>query len=135
MSLVVVEKFNFIDMLKSIGRYRISHLMLARIVSTMMMPKLSPFLQACPSAYRAVLQGVLSISLARTLTKSRWQQSEILKNYTLSSVRSIMVGAAPLSNEVNEQIFRVFPEAHIGQAYGALISRSLPSAKLKNIGT
>jgi len=29
-----------------------------------------------------------------------------------------MVGAAPLSNEVNAQIFRVFPEAHIGQAYG-----------------
>jgi len=83
MSLVVVEKFNFIDMLKSIGRYRISHLMLVP-------PHIVLFCK----------------------------QSEFLKNYTLSIVRSIMVGAAPLSNEVNEQIFRVFPEAHIGQAYG-----------------
>ncbi|KAG6878294.1 hypothetical protein C0993_009300 [Termitomyces sp. T159_Od127] len=30
-----------------------------------------------------------------------------------------MCGAAPLSHEVNQQLFELFPDAHIGQAYGA----------------
>ncbi|EEB94674.1 hypothetical protein MPER_06473, partial [Moniliophthora perniciosa FA553] len=29
-----------------------------------------------------------------------------------------MIGAAPLSNEINHQLFQLFPNAHIGQAYG-----------------
>lgn len=36
----------------------------------------------------------------------------------VSSVRFIMVGAAPLTYEVTEQLIRIFPDAHIGQAYG-----------------
>lgn len=30
----------------------------------------------------------------------------------------IMCGAAPLSHELNQQLFEMFPTAHIGQAYG-----------------
>ncbi|KIK59395.1 hypothetical protein GYMLUDRAFT_44743 [Collybiopsis luxurians FD-317 M1] len=82
-SLVVVEKFNFEDMLKSIARYRISHLMVVP-------PHIVLFCK----------------------------NQELLKKYNLSSVRYIMAGAAPLSNETNEDIFSIFPEAHIGQAYG-----------------
>src|ERR1700761_85355 len=29
-----------------------------------------------------------------------------------------ITGAAPLSDEVNEMLFKLFPDAHIGQAYG-----------------
>ncbi|KAJ3917476.1 hypothetical protein F5877DRAFT_91216 [Lentinula edodes] len=83
MSLVLVEKFNFVDMLRNIDRYRISHLMLVP-------PHIVLFCK----------------------------QTELLKDYALDSVRFIMVGAAPLSNEVNNQLFNIFPEAHIGQAYG-----------------
>ncbi|KAJ3830641.1 phenylacetyl-CoA ligase [Lentinula raphanica] len=46
------------------------------------------------------------------------KQPQLVRKYALDSVRFIMVGAAPLSNEVNHQIFNIFPEAHIGQAYG-----------------
>ncbi|KAG5642994.1 hypothetical protein DXG03_001810, partial [Asterophora parasitica] len=43
-----------------------------------------------------------------------------VKNYDLRSyVRMIMCGAAPLSHEVNQQLFELLPDAHIGQAYGA----------------
>ncbi|KAJ3850653.1 phenylacetyl-CoA ligase [Lentinula lateritia] len=83
MSLVLVEKFNFVDMLRNIDRYRISHLMLVP-------PHIVLFCK----------------------------QTELLKDYALDSVRFIMVGAAPLSNEVNNQLFNIFPKAHIGQAYG-----------------
>ncbi|KAJ8482505.1 hypothetical protein ONZ45_g14929 [Pleurotus djamor] len=41
-----------------------------------------------------------------------------VKEYDLSSVRYIMVGAAPLTYEVTEQLIKLFPRAHIGQAYG-----------------
>ncbi|KAJ3808435.1 phenylacetyl-CoA ligase [Lentinula aff. lateritia] len=83
MSLVLVEKFNFVDMLRNIDRYHISHLMLVP-------PHIVLFCK----------------------------QTELLKDYALDSVRFIMVGAAPLSNEVNNQLFNIFPKAHIGQAYG-----------------
>lgn len=29
-----------------------------------------------------------------------------------------MSGAAPLSHELNQQLFHMLPDAHIGQAYG-----------------
>jgi hypothetical protein len=29
-----------------------------------------------------------------------------------------MVGAAPLAREINQQLFEIFPNAQIGQAYG-----------------
>ncbi|KAJ7935445.1 hypothetical protein B0H13DRAFT_1854115 [Mycena leptocephala] len=57
-----------------------------------------------------------------------------VKKYDLSGIRYIMIGmttafmrrvphqrspgAAPLSDEVNEQLFSLFPDAHIGQGYG-----------------
>lgn len=42
-----------------------------------------------------------------------------MKNYDLRAhIRVIMCGAAPLSHELNEQLFAMFPDAHIGQAYG-----------------
>ncbi|KAJ4481951.1 phenylacetyl-CoA ligase [Lentinula aciculospora] len=83
MSLILMEKFNFVQMLKNIERYRISHLMLVP-------PHIVLFCK----------------------------QAKLLQYYDLDSIRFIMVGAAPLSNEVNNQIFKIFPEAQIGQAYG-----------------
>ncbi|TFK68434.1 phenylacetyl-CoA ligase [Pluteus cervinus] len=42
-----------------------------------------------------------------------------VKNYALHKyVRFVMSGAAPLSHEVNQQLFDLLPDAHIGQAYG-----------------
>jgi 4-coumarate--CoA ligase len=38
-----------------------------------------------------------------------------------------MCGAAPLSFELNQQLFELFPDAHIGQAYG---NYSYPSSGL-----
>ncbi|KAH9480170.1 putative 4-coumarate--CoA ligase 3 [Psilocybe cubensis] len=41
------------------------------------------------------------------------------KKYDLRKhIRMIMCGAAPLSHELNQQLFSMFPDAHIGQAYG-----------------
>ncbi|KAJ7812607.1 phenylacetyl-CoA ligase [Mycena leptocephala] len=42
----------------------------------------------------------------------------IVRNYDLSSVRVILCAAAPLSTDLNQQLISMFPEAHIGQAYG-----------------
>ncbi|TFL04442.1 hypothetical protein BDV98DRAFT_562245 [Pterulicium gracile] len=42
-----------------------------------------------------------------------------MKDYDIRKyVRMIVLGAAPLSEEINYQLFKVFPDAHIGQAYG-----------------
>ncbi|KDR82330.1 hypothetical protein GALMADRAFT_237577 [Galerina marginata CBS 339.88] len=83
MSLVVVPKFNFVEMLKSIVRHRIGHLLL-------------------------VPPQVVLIC-----------KHPVVKNYDLHKyIRSIMCGAAPLSHELNHQLFEMFPNAHIGQAYG-----------------
>ncbi|KAF5382321.1 hypothetical protein D9757_008482 [Collybiopsis confluens] len=82
-SLVVVERFNFEDMLRSISQYHISHLMLVP-------PQI--------------------ILLCKN--------PDVVRRYNLSSVRFIMTAAAPVTNETAEELFRAFPEAHIGQAYG-----------------
>ncbi|KAJ6620831.1 acetyl-CoA synthetase-like protein [Mycena sp. CBHHK59/15] len=82
MTLVVVSKFNFERMLKSIVRHRISHLVIV--------PPQAVLLCKHPA----------------------------VKSYDLSGIRYIMIGAAPLSDEVNEMLFRLFPDAHIGQGYG-----------------
>ncbi|KAF9257524.1 amp dependent CoA ligase [Marasmius fiardii PR-910] len=81
-SIVVVPKFNFEGMLKSIVRHRINHLMIV--------PPQAVLLCKHPS----------------------------VKKYDLSVIRTVVVGAAPLSHEVNQQLFRLLPNAHIGQAYG-----------------
>ncbi|KAF9561069.1 acetyl-CoA synthetase-like protein [Agrocybe pediades] len=83
MSLVVVPKFNFVEMLRSIVRHRISHLLLV--------PPQVVLLCKHPA----------------------------VKDYDLRScIRLLMSGAAPLSHELNQQLFDMFPDAHIGQAYG-----------------
>jgi 4-coumarate--CoA ligase len=42
-----------------------------------------------------------------------------VKDYDIKKhIRMIMTGAAPLSEEVNYQLFKLLPNAHIGQAYG-----------------
>ncbi|KAF8073408.1 phenylacetyl-CoA ligase [Lyophyllum atratum] len=83
MALVVVPKFNFVEMLNSIVRHRISHLLLV--------PPQVILLCKHPA----------------------------VKNYDLRRyIRMIMCGAAPLSHEVNQQLFELLPDAHIGQAYG-----------------
>ncbi|KAG7088258.1 hypothetical protein E1B28_012272 [Marasmius oreades] len=81
-SIVVVPKFNFEEMLKSIVRHRINHLMLV--------PPQAILLCKHPS----------------------------VKNYDLSVIRTLVIGAAPLSHEVNHQLFNLLPNAQIGQAYG-----------------
>ncbi len=43
-----------------------------------------------------------------------------MKNYDLSSAYFLMVGAAPLSADLTEQLVRILPHApFIGQGYGA----------------
>ncbi|KAJ7695976.1 phenylacetyl-CoA ligase [Mycena rosella] len=82
MTIVVVPKFNFEGMLRSIVRHKITHLMIV--------PPQAVLLCKHPA----------------------------VKKYDLSGIRYIMIGAAPLSDEVNEKLFRLFPDAHIGQGYG-----------------
>ncbi|CAA7269124.1 unnamed protein product [Cyclocybe aegerita] len=83
MSLVIVPKFNFVEMLKSIVHHRINHLML-------------------------VPPQVVLLC-----------KHSAVKDYDLRQhIRMIMCGAAPLSRELNQQLFEMFPKAHIGQAYG-----------------
>ncbi|KAF4577045.1 hypothetical protein EYR36_005032 [Pleurotus pulmonarius] len=82
MSIVVIPRFNFVGMLNSIAKHRITHLMLV--------PPQVVLLCKHPAMATA----------------------------DISSVRFIMVGAAPLTYEVTEQLIRIFPDAHIGQAYG-----------------
>ncbi|KAJ7264019.1 phenylacetyl-CoA ligase [Mycena haematopus] len=82
LAVVVVPKFNFENMLKSIVRHRITHLMIV--------PPQAVLLCKHPA----------------------------VKKYDLSGIRYIMIGAAPLSEEVNQKLFSLLPDAHIGQAYG-----------------
>ncbi|KAJ3574470.1 hypothetical protein NP233_g1748 [Leucocoprinus birnbaumii] len=83
MSLVVVPKFNFVEMLKSIVRHRISHLFLVPPMIVLL----------CKHA--------------------------AVKDHRIQDhIRMIMCGAAPLSNELNQQLFELLPNAQIGQAYG-----------------
>ncbi|KAF8651008.1 hypothetical protein AX16_004966 [Volvariella volvacea WC 439] len=83
MSLVIIPKFHFVDMLNSIVRHRITHLMLV--------PPQVVLLCKHPA----------------------------VKNYELHRyIRMVMCGAAPLSHEVNQQLFELLPNAQVGQAYG-----------------
>ncbi|KAF8586727.1 phenylacetyl-CoA ligase [Ramaria rubella] len=82
MTLVLTPKFNFEGMLRSIVRYKITHLMLV------------------PP------QVVLFCKHPAT------------KKYDLSSVRWVVIGAAPLSPEVTLQFQQVLPQAEIGQGFG-----------------
>ncbi|KAK2461344.1 hypothetical protein APHAL10511_006629 [Amanita phalloides] len=83
MTYVVVSKFNYVEMLESVMRYHISHLMLV--------PPQITLLCKHPATPRYDLRR---------------------------HVRFIMSGAAPLTSEINQELYRMFPDAHIGQAYG-----------------
>ncbi|KAJ6581581.1 hypothetical protein B0H19DRAFT_1115914 [Mycena capillaripes] len=83
MTVVVVPRFNFVEMLESIGRHRINQLML-------------------------VPPQVVLLC-----------KESIVQDYDLSSVRVILCAAAPLSVDLNDQLIKLFPDAHIGQAYGS----------------
>ncbi|OCH89308.1 acetyl-CoA synthetase-like protein, partial [Obba rivulosa] len=81
-SLVVVTKFSFVGMLKSIERYRINHLLVV--------PPQVVLLCKHPA----------------------------VKDFDLSSVRSIISGAAPLARETTTALAQIFPHVVIGQGYG-----------------
>ncbi|KAI0917584.1 hypothetical protein AcW2_007685 [Taiwanofungus camphoratus] len=82
MSLVVIPKFNFVDMLKSIERHRINYI-----------PIVPPIVvQLC--------------------------KHPAVKNYDLSSLRTMKSGAAPLSAELIRQLSEILPNMSIGQSYG-----------------
>lgn len=82
MTLVVVPKYDFMDMLNTISRHKVSHLILVPPQAVMF------------SKHPAVLQ------------------------HDYSKIRYVMIGAAPVSREVQERLCEIFPSAQIGQAYG-----------------
>jgi 4-coumarate--CoA ligase len=45
-------------------------------------------------------------------------QKPAVQDYDLSSVRNMMVSAAPLSSELAQQIIRIFPASNLFQGYG-----------------
>ncbi|KAF9465774.1 hypothetical protein BDZ94DRAFT_303366 [Collybia nuda] len=82
MSVVIVPKYNILDMLESIVRHRVTHLLIVP-----------------PQA----------VDLCK---------HPAVRNHDLSMVRYVMIGAAPVAREVQDQLFELFPTAQIGQAYG-----------------
>ncbi|KAG9225433.1 hypothetical protein CCMSSC00406_0002936 [Pleurotus cornucopiae] len=82
-SVVVVPKFDFLGMLKSIVRHKIT--------SLMVVPP----------------QVVLLC------------KDPVVKNFDLSSVRVVLCAAAPLSEELYDQLLQLMPQIYIGQAYGS----------------
>ncbi|KIJ39426.1 hypothetical protein M422DRAFT_210302 [Sphaerobolus stellatus SS14] len=82
MSIVVIPKFNYENMLKSIVRHKITHLLLVP-------PQIVLFCK-----------------------------HPATKNYDLSGLRWVMVGAAPLSSELTLQFQKLVPQAEVNQGYG-----------------
>ncbi|EAU85801.1 phenylacetyl-CoA ligase [Coprinopsis cinerea okayama7 len=93
MSVVVTARFNIDSMMKSIAKYRITHLYL---VPPMVV-------QFCK------YPGI--------------NESPIRKQ-----IRLVFCGAAPLTHELNAQMFELFPNAQIGQGYGMTESGPLTMA-------
>ncbi|KAJ6571974.1 hypothetical protein B0H19DRAFT_1131986 [Mycena capillaripes] len=91
MTLVITPKFDLEDMLKSVVRHKINHLMLL------------------PS--QAVLLS----------------QEPIVRDYDLSGLHSILSAAEPLTADITERLITMFPNAHIGQAYGPAESTGIVS--------
>ncbi|KAI0649936.1 acetyl-CoA synthetase-like protein [Trametes meyenii] len=101
-TIVVSQRFQFEQMLKSIQRYRITHLYLVPPMVVLL----------C--------------------------KSPIVRNYDLSSVYFLMVGAAPLSAELQDQLVRLLPDSCIiGQGYGMTeLATCIAMIQLdKNVGT
>jgi acyl-CoA synthetase (AMP-forming)/AMP-acid ligase II len=63
------------------------------------------------------VQGTLSL-IGSEILRLTFMQHPAVKNYDLSVVTYVMVGAAPLAKEINQKLFEIFPTAQIGQAYG-----------------
>ncbi|KAK0464421.1 uncharacterized protein EV420DRAFT_1475893 [Desarmillaria tabescens] len=100
MSVIVVGRFDFVNMLRSIVRYRITDLVFVNGVQSLLAA--NNLLQTRTSASCCIMQGVNSAA----------------KSYDMSSVKCVIVGAAPMTKEINALLFDVFPSAQIGQAYG-----------------
>lgn len=84
LSVVVVPTFKYTDMLASIERYRVTHLMLVP-PQTVLLCK-----HPATAAYRTALDRI----------------------------RFLLMGAAPVSREITDQLVKVLPNAQIGQGYG-----------------
>ncbi|CDO74830.1 hypothetical protein BN946_scf184353.g11 [Trametes cinnabarina] len=98
-TILVSQQFQLERALKSIQRYRVTHL--------------------CFVPPMAVLLCKVDSFHHDELEVSDVVQSPIVQNYDLTSVRYFMVGAAPVSSELTEQLVRVLPEeCKIGQGYG-----------------
>jgi acyl-coenzyme A synthetase/AMP-(fatty) acid ligase len=52
---------------------------------------------------------------------------EMCQNYDLSSVRFVFSGAAPLGEEVMNEVEKRFPTWKIGQAYGKSLQHARPA--------
>jgi acyl-CoA synthetase (AMP-forming)/AMP-acid ligase II len=97
---VIVPKFDFVRFLESIVLYRVTHLMWEKKAFV----RLSGNADAC---FRVV--PPMAVLLAK---------HSATKNYDLSHVRFLVIGAAPVSAELQEQVVKVIPNAEVGQAYG-----------------
>ncbi|KAF9447298.1 acetyl-CoA synthetase-like protein [Macrolepiota fuliginosa MF-IS2] len=82
MTLVVLPKYDFLDMLDNFVRHRVSHLLLVPPQAT---------------------------------TLSKYPH---IHQHDLGSLKSLMIGAAPLSQQVQEKLGTLFPSVKIGQVYG-----------------
>ncbi|KAI0356902.1 acetyl-CoA synthetase-like protein [Trametes cingulata] len=119
-TVVVSQKFELEQMLESVQRYRVTHLYLVPPMA-LLMCKARPERPA-------------------NVSRSCLLQSPVTKNYDLSSVYFLMVGAAPVSAELTEQLIRVLPQGcWIGQGYGmselaTCISFHRPDQKIGTLG-
>src|SRR5712691_5181882 len=100
MTVVIVPKFDFVRFLESIVLYRVTHLMWGKTTFV----RSSGNADAC---FRVV--PPMAVLLAR---------HSATKNYDISHVRFLAIGAAPVSAELQEQVVKVIPNAGIGQVYG-----------------
>ncbi|KAG8743208.1 hypothetical protein FRC10_000279 [Ceratobasidium sp. 414] len=98
--LVVIPKFNFVEMLKSIVKYRITHLSYASVLSLGLMH--------CIYHYQL-----------------DWFHPNLFysaRNYDFSHCRFAVVGAAPVSPELTAQFMQAIPNISFGQAYGTIVT-------------
>lgn len=124
-TVVVVPKFNFIDMLKSISTYKVTHLMF--VLQFLPVIALSILTSHCfrissqartPSCSFALQGSSLLFAHSTHMLTHVFRQSPETKQYDLSSVRLCLFGAAPLSAELTNQFVKLFEGAEVGQGYG-----------------
>lgn len=81
---------------------------------------ISSIRQDCATASCLVLQGMVT-EPPRSLPSQHClllPQHPSTKKYDLSSVRFLLMGAAPISAELTKQLLKVFPGICLGQGYG-----------------